>query len=234
MKTVYSIFIIAALLLISCGGKSDEELLQEPKNTDTVEQTVAPQKESKFKKPIEIEYISSEYMNVIGAEEEDLYTTCSYAGFNLRSSSSKKAEADTAFRIENIGDNNKETAWVEGADGSGKGEYFEFDFIFDDTLNRCRYYCDYFTILNGYQKNSYTFNAYSRVKRFKVYLDGTPFCYVDLHDMPGMQFFTLPYFKYLGRNGKATLRFEIEDVYSGNKEKKKETAITELFFSCQP
>jgi hypothetical protein len=233
MKSFYSLFALITLIFSSCGG-GDQEPATEIKKQDTTEQASSPKSDPKFKKPIEIEYISAEYMNVIGAEEEELYTTCSYAGFNLRCSSTKKAEMDTAFRIENIGDNNRQTAWVEGAEGSGKGEYFEFDFIFDDTLARCRYYCDYFTILNGYQKNSYTYNSYSRVKRFKVYLDGTPFCYVDLLDTPGMQFFTLPYFKYLDRNGKATLRFEIEDVYPGSKEKKKETAITELFFSCQP
>lgn len=233
MNTIYTFAITGMIFLFSCGGGSEEQA-QQPRKADTVIQNTVPKNEGKFKKPIEIEYVSAEHMNVIGAEDEDLYTTCSYAGFNLRCSSSKKAEMDTAFRIENIGDNNKETAWVEGSEGSGKGDYFEFDFIFDDTLNRCKYYCDYFTILNGYQKNSYTYSTYSRVKRFKVYLDGAVFCYVDLQDVPGMQFFTLPFFKYLGRNGKATLRFEIEDIYPGSKEKKKETAVTELFFSCQP
>ncbi len=232
MRLILLLVIAGVLTLFSCGGGETED--QTPRTAETIEPDTAPKIKNKGRKPIEIEYITTEYMNVLGAEDEDLYTSCSYAGFNLRSSSTKKAEMDTAFRIENIGDNNKETAWVEGADGSGKGEYFEFDFIFDDTLSRCKYYCDYFTILNGYQKNSYTYSTYSRVKRFKVYLDGVVFCYVDLHDIPGMQFFTLPFFKYLGRNGKATLRFEIEDIYPGSKEKKKETAVTELFFSCQP
>ncbi len=232
----YPAIIFSVLIILSSCGGSDEEsriILQSP-DPNLAANAKKQQQAKKLQIPEELEYITAESMKVMGSEEEDLYTSCSFPGFNLRCSSAKKADGDTLFRIDNIGDNNRQTAWVEGAEGYGKGEYFEFDFIFDDTLTRCKYYCDYFTILNGYQKNGYNFYAYSRVKRFKVYIDGVPLCYLDLQDIPGMQFFSLPYFKYLGKNGKATLRFEIVEVYPGNKEKKKETAITELFFSCQP
>ena len=75
---------------------------------------------------------------------------------------------------------------------------------------------------------------YARVKRFKVYINGDSLCYLDLHDHYGLQFFMLDYLKKLGRSGTARLRFEIVDIYPGNKKAKKETAISELFFSCAP
>ena len=99
------------------------------------------------------------------------------------------------------------TAWIEGEPGYGTGQYIEFDYDFNDTLRACKYYCQYFTILNGYQKSKHTWNKYARVKRFKVYANGDSLCYLDLHDHYGLQFFMLDYLNKSRqeRNGKAEI-----------------------------
>lgn len=75
------------------------------------------------------------------------------------------------------------------------------------------------------------------MKRLKLIYNGKPFCHLCLQDVRGIQTFKFecPFGNIRGRKGKVadnakdwTLRFEIEDVYEGDKYD--DTAISEIYF----
>ncbi len=63
----------------------------------------------------------------------------------------------------NLIDRNFKTAWVEGTDGTGEGQYIELE-LKDIALNRVG-------IINGYKKSDYIYTANSRIKKIKVEVD---------------------------------------------------------------
>ncbi|MEM6299347.1 MAG: discoidin domain-containing protein [Bacteroidota bacterium] len=74
---------------------------------------------------------------------------------SVRASSTLKGN----YQVENLFDGSPQTAWVEGAMGSGAGEWVEIEFkegVFIAGM----------TILNGYTKNENVFTANGKVKRF--------------------------------------------------------------------
>lgn len=235
LNTIILASIASVLFLFSCGG--DEKEVPKKKQAETVKTKIKQEKpkekvkEEKPKGPLP--EIEAEISEIIGSVDEPLYSPCSHPGYNLTASSVKKNWEKTTFGIDNITDNDRKTAWVEGSAGYGIGEYIEFKYDFNDTLRRCKDYCQYFTILNGYQKSRFTWRKYSRVKKFKVYADDKALCYLNLQDHYGLQFFMLNFLKGR-RNGTVKLRFEIVDIYPGNKKINKATAVSELFFSCSP
>ncbi|GAB4342958.1 MAG: hypothetical protein OHK0038_22960 [Flammeovirgaceae bacterium] len=107
------------------------------------------------------------------------------------------------YNKENLNDDNPMTAWVEGVKGYGIGEWFEL------TCNNIN------EIYNGYQSSVSTWINNSRVKKFKIYLDNKPLCFLLLTDEMGAQHFTLPFEK--DWDTPHTFRFEIIEVYKGAK-----------------
>lgn len=112
------------------------------------------------------------------------------------SSSSLKSQGTNTYTPANANDCDINTAWVEGKTDHGKGEYLEFvmqpGFILGDRLYLFSGKCN---ILNGYAKNEKSWSENSRVKKFRVYHNGTPLCTVDLKDARKIQSFDLsPYF----------------------------------------
>lgn len=66
-----------------------------------------------------------------------------------------------AYKAENLTDGNIATAWAEGADGAGIGEWIRFDF---DTLRKIKAV----KILAGYAKTDPVYWNNNRVKKVKV------------------------------------------------------------------
>jgi hypothetical protein len=133
---------------------------------------------------------------------------------NLAASSSLKSSSTTTYGVENLSDDNPQTAWVEGKDDYGIGESIEF----------C---CGSLSLViyNGYQKSQTAYSDNSRVKTLKVYFDDTFAGYLALNDAPNAQRFELAEF---GVEEFDKIRLEIDEVYPGKKWK--DTAISELFF----
>ena len=162
---------------------------------------------------------------------EDLYSgKCSwYCGGEVQrvtASSHLKAQGRFNYLPKNVHDFDHESAWVEGAQGLGVGEWIEYEFAGA---------CPRVTgvkILAGYVKSKATYEANSRPKYLKVYYLGKPICILDLKDERAMQVFDLEQFGPFGYNdvNKSAwrLRFEIVDVYPGTKYQ--DTAISELEF----
>jgi len=152
--------------------------------------------------------------------------------FNTSASSTLSDQGSSSYGVSNLNDLDPNTCWVEGASDYGIGEYFvifpkdDFDAgLAGDTMFDIPN-----VIYNGYQKSYYLWINNSRVKKFKIYVDNEPVCYLALKDKMGKQSFDLPI--------KATvqdeswlvewkeIKFEIVEVYKGNKWS--DVAITEL------
>ena len=144
-------------------------------------------------------------------------------GKPVRASSGLLPSGKTSYQAENAFDTNHDTAWVEGIEGQGIGEYLEYEFAGD---------CPRITtvkIMNGYVKNDRAWQENSRVKKLKMYYQGKPYAILDLEDSRSLQSFDVG--KLGPHDEKApnwTLRFEILEVYEGDKYD--DTVISELFF----
>ncbi len=148
---------------------------------------------------------------------EFFYNPCSQEINAIRASSTLPNQGNRNYNPANIWDYDPMTAWVEGAEGYGKGEYFEFR---SRGANK---------IYNGYQHSIKGFLDNSRVKQFKVYKDGKPLCVLELKDEMGGQYFKLPGAEVDDGSTQFTYRFEILEVYEGNKWP--DVAISELEYS---
>lgn len=130
-----------------------------------------------------------------------------------KASSTLEPQGKNNYSIENINDYNHKTAWVEGKSDYGIGEFFIVESI---AVN---------IIYNGYQKSKSSWVNNSRVKKFKVFQDNKPLCYLMLNDVMGGQYFDLPESEL-----EPIYKFEIVDVYKG--ERWNDVAITHIDFQA--
>jgi hypothetical protein len=99
------------------------------------------------------------------------------------SSSALQSKSTTSYRATNLVDGDLTTAWEEGADGTGVGEWVQFEFVEPLVIARIE-------IANGYQKDDDRYQGNPRVKAMKVeFSDGTVQL-VDLADVPDYQTIT--------------------------------------------
>ncbi len=96
------------------------------------------------------------------------------------SSSSLKPTSRTDFRAPNLLDENLATAWMEGAEGSGLGEWVRFDFGEPIVLTRIE-------LANGYQKDEERFQGNIRVRSLKLEYSNGSTQLVDLLDTTDTQ-----------------------------------------------
>ncbi|MFC1482810.1 hypothetical protein ACFL56_00980 [Candidatus Margulisiibacteriota bacterium] len=160
-------------------------------------------------------------------EEHPLNEGCSwYCGgghYKVTASSSLKQEGKTTYFAKNAHDFIFSTAWIEGNKDYGIGEYI--DFYFGNDTPRVTHV----SLYNGYQKSDTSWKENTRVKKIKMYINKIPYAILHCKDTKKEQTFDLG--KPLGHreDGKdLILRFEIMEVYPGNKYK--DTAISELNF----
>lgn len=124
------------------------------------------------------------------------------------------------------------TAWIEGAEGNGIGEYIEYKFL-PETPRMTR-----INLVNGMVKNPTLWKNSPRAKKIKMYVNGKPKSILNLEDSPSVQSFqidTLGYsnaFSYERRKQMRpwTIRLEILEVYPG--EVTEDLAITEIYFDA--
>lgn len=182
-------------------------------------------------------------------EEEELFTkygevyesmwdivgsACSwYCGGGLdtqTASSSLRPQGSNTYSPENAHDLSYETAWVEGADDYGIGEYIEYHLRPENPR------ITEIIVVNGYVKSDAAWKNNSRVKKLKVYLNDRPLAYLALEDSKAEQHFAVEAIGYADRSDMdalkskpaSVLKFEIVEVYPGLKWK--DTAITEIYF----
>ena len=121
-----------------------------------------------------------------------------------------------SYHPKNILDNNKNTAWVEGVDTDGVGEYLEFHFLNSRDIKSI-------TITNGYAKNKKIFKANGRVKELEAILDnGTNTVKLSLKDSMKSQKLKVDFKKV------RSIQLRIISVYKGRKYN--DTAMSEVSF----
>lgn len=133
------------------------------------------------------------------------YNDCAQGVDSVAASSTLAPQGKFNFSVNNLRDFDPTTAWCEGKPGYGIGEWFEVKSV------------DVNIIYNGYQYSPTVWAENSRVKKFKVYKNGTPLCYLELTDEMGPQSFELSPERDYDYKNVPTFRFEIVEVYKGLK-----------------
>ena len=142
------------------------------------------------------------------------YSDCDQGVKPQMASSTLANQGKYNYNIRNINDWDPMTAWVEGKQDYGIGEYFE---IKAAGIN---------VIYNGYQASPKSWIENSRVKKFKVYKNNIELCYLELTDEMGRQSFELPDLKKYNPEKESVYKFEIVEVYKGTKWQ--DVAISEI------
>ena len=119
-------------------------------------------------------------------------------------------------------DGNEKTAWVEGVDGSGIGEWISN--IFGGLYLYSGRNYEKIKIFNGFGENEELWQKNNRVKKLKIIYPNNQEHIVELEDIFGYQIIDLPEIIKLKENGYAKL--EIMDVYKGTDFD--DTAISEV------
>jgi hypothetical protein len=128
-------------------------------------------------------------------------------------SSTLEGTSTNSYRVTNLLDGDLTTAWNEGAEGPGIGEWIQFEFSQSTKLARIE-------IANGYQKDGERFEGNPRVESMKVeYSNGTTQL-VDLLDVMDFQAIT-PTIQPV-----EWVRLSIVSVYAG--EEWDDTALSEV------
>ncbi len=149
--------------------------------------------------------------SAIKAEEEAnegpgfFYNSCSQGVEVVGASSVLASQGSKSYSAKKLNDNNPMSAWVEGKTDYGIGEFFE---IKSHDVN---------IIYNGYQSSPTNWLNNSRVKKFKVYRNNKPICYLNLKDEMGGQSFDLPNPPNSDISSEYVYKFEILEVYKGSK-----------------
>jgi hypothetical protein len=151
-------------------------------------------------------------------------SSCSwYCGGQIDSVTASSALADR-YAAEKAHDFSIVTAWVEGVEGNGEGEYLRYSF--PGTCPRIT------TVLihNGYVKNWEVWYDNARVKRLLMYYNDEPYAILNLQDTMGLQSFDVGVLGYEDKDSAPawSIKFEILEVYPGKKYE--DTAITEIYF----
>lgn len=146
-----------------------------------------------------------------------------YCGGQIDSVTASSALADR-YAAENAHDFSIVTAWVEGVEGNGEGEYLRYSF--PGTCPRIT------TVLihNGYVKNWDVWRDNGRVKKLLMYYNDEPYAILNLQDTMGLQSFDVGVLGYEDKDSAPawSIKFEILEVYPGKKYE--DTAITEIYF----
>jgi hypothetical protein len=133
------------------------------------------------------------------------YNDCAQGVKPTKASSTLAGQGNKNYNVKNVNDNNPMSAWVEGKADYGIGESFEIKAAGVNLIH------------NGYQSSPKNWLENSRVKRFKVYKNNSPICFLDLTDEMGGQRFELPGHNNYNAAKEFVFKFEIVDVYKGTK-----------------
>ena len=152
---------------------------------------------------------------------------CMGGGDSITASSYLKSQGKITYGPYNAHDLDYSTAWVEGAAGTGKGEYLVYHF--KEQSNPVHT----IIVVNGYVKSKEAWENNARVKKLRVYADNKAVAILDLTDERAAQAFSVKLPGAAARETGSkevlwTLKFEILDVYPGKKYE--DAVITEIYF----
>ena len=136
-------------------------------------------------------------------------------------SSSYLVEDETGYYPCRAVDGNEKTAWVEGVDDSGVGEWISNldSFYLSENMNYQK-----IKIFNGFGESEELWQKNNRVKKLKIIYPNNQEQIIELEDVFGYQIIDLPEIIKLKENG--YVKLEIMDVYKGTDFD--DTAISEV------
>jgi caspase domain-containing protein len=134
-------------------------------------------------------------------------------------SSVLRPQFGNSYGAQNLFAGSSASAWVEGRDGNGVGEWITIEF---DGMRLVKS----ITVRNGYQKSSDIFQKNNRVRQLRVMFSQGETQTLNLPDRLGSEQITLP------KPVKAYwMKFIIDDVWAGNRYT--DTALTKLVVSSE-
>lgn len=178
------------------------------------------------KESAELEKLLQEYGEVISSVWDIVDGGCSwYCGggnYEVITSSTLKSQSGNIYDAKSANDLSYKTAWVEGKEDAGIGEYIEYHF--EPKSPRITS----IIVANGYMKSDIAWINNNRVKSFNFYLNGEFYGILNLRDTKTDQRFELGTFGHNADGTDLVLRFEINEIYQGDKYN--DTAISEIYF----
>lgn len=135
------------------------------------------------------------------------------------------------YEVDRIHDGDITTAWVEGANGLGRGEWVSLSFNPLKELGLCRTKTQDcieivgFEVFNGLGGRSWTRNG--RVKKLEVVASGNETQYLELADVQGLQ--TVRLSQPLKVGYASTVKLKIASVIAAENDRDKDVCISELY-----
>lgn len=148
---------------------------------------------------------------------------------SVSASSYLQSQGNSNYFPGNAHDLDYKTAWVEGVNGYGIGEYLTYYFrAGSPRITEIK-------VINGYIKSKSAWQNNSRVKSLKLYINNKPFAILNLKDERSCQTFKVnPIGSKRNEKGELienkpwTLKFEILEVYQGLKYD--DVVMSEIYF----
>lgn len=227
------------LLTLSFLGASAQSILKNyfPKEIRTVDLSAGTQKEIERQNELlakenktepeqkELEELLNKYGEVIHSIWDIIGGSCGwYCGGGNYAIKASDSLADTdgiRYGAESANDLSYETAWVTGKN-AGIGDHIEY--YFENKSPRITR----IIISNGYMKSEAAWQNNNRVKKLKLYVNGKVRGILNLEDNRTDQVFEVGTLGHNKNGSDLVLRFEILEVYKGDKYN--DTAITEIYF----
>ena len=233
------IILIFSLLLSFLDVKSQNNI-QKFKPVDFYEPDLSIKTQTEIKKLVEL--LNNETPTLIEQKELDILVDkygesvksawdvvgmecswyCGGGNYKVRASSELKSQNKNSYKAKSANDLSYETAWVEGKNDDGIGEFIEF--LFENKSPRITS----IIISNGYVKTEKTWKDNNRVKSLKLYVNNKVYGILELTDSRADQIFKIGTFGHNKDGSELILKFEVLEVYKG--QKFNDTAITEIYF----
>lgn len=153
---------------------------------------------------------------------------CGGSVSSITSSSELPQDGQNTYTAQNAHDFDHTTAWIEGKESYGIGESITYTIDFrEDELYQGGLGIHTLIIANGYKKSKKAWQANSRIKKLRMYINNKPSYDILLKDSFEIQTVSIDTLMF-PRDKETEITFEIREVYEGTKYK--DTALSILVF----
>ncbi len=146
----------------------------------------------------------------------------------IMATSELATQSDNTYSAENTHDFDHNTAWIEGKEDYGIGESITYSIDFSkDQFYEGQLGINKLIIANGYKKSKKAWQANSRIKKLRMYVNNKSYYDILLKDSFEIQTVAIDKLMF-PKNTVTEITFEIREVYEGTIYK--DTALSLLMF----